>query len=73
MIPHQSVLSNVELALTISGVSKGERRKRAKEALEKVGLRKPTAQKAKPNVRWTDAKGCNSKSLSWKPRYTTCR
>ncbi|MBQ8497450.1 MAG: ABC transporter ATP-binding protein/permease [Clostridia bacterium] len=38
LIPHQSVLSNVELALTISGVSKVERRRRAKEALEKVGL-----------------------------------
>ena len=38
LIPHQSVLSNVELALTISGVSKGERRRRAAEALEKVGL-----------------------------------
>ena len=38
LIPHQSVLSNVELALTISGISKAERRKRAKEALEKVGL-----------------------------------
>lgn len=38
LIPHQNVLANVELALTISGVSKSERRKRAKEALEKVGL-----------------------------------
>ena len=38
LIPHQSVLSNVELALTLSGVSKAERRKRAKEVLEKVGL-----------------------------------
>ncbi|MCI7758936.1 MAG: ABC transporter ATP-binding protein/permease [[Eubacterium] saphenum] len=38
LIPRQSVLSNVELALTLSGVSKSERRKRAKEALEKVGL-----------------------------------
>lgn len=38
LIPHQSVLSNVELALTLSGVSKSERRKRAREALEKVGL-----------------------------------
>ncbi|MDD6333013.1 MAG: ABC transporter ATP-binding protein/permease [Clostridia bacterium] len=38
LIPHQSVLSNVELALTLSGVSKSERRKRAIEALEKVGL-----------------------------------
>lgn len=38
LIPHQSILANVELALTISGVSKSERKKRAKEALEKVGL-----------------------------------
>ncbi len=38
LIPHQSVLSNVELALTLSGVSKAERRKRAVDALEKVGL-----------------------------------
>ncbi len=38
LIPHQSVLSNVELALTLSGVSKAERKKRAVEALEKVGL-----------------------------------
>ena len=40
MIPHQTVLSNVELALTISGISKAERKKRAIEALEKVGLGK---------------------------------
>ena len=38
LIPHQTVLSNVELALTISGVSKAERRRRAAEALQKVGL-----------------------------------
>lgn len=38
LIPHQTVLSNVELALTLSGVSKGERRKRAIEVLEQVGL-----------------------------------
>ncbi len=38
LIPHQSVLSNVELALTISGVSKQERRERAVKALEDVGL-----------------------------------
>ena len=40
LIPHQTVLSNVELALTLSGVSKTERRQKAKEALEKVGLGK---------------------------------
>ncbi|MCD8365566.1 MAG: ABC transporter ATP-binding protein/permease [Clostridiales bacterium] len=38
LIPHQTVLSNVELALTISGISKAERRERAKKALEEVGL-----------------------------------
>ena len=38
LIPHQTILENVELALTLSGVSRKERRQRAKEALEKVGL-----------------------------------
>ena len=38
LIPHQTVLANVELALTLSGVSKAERKRRAKEALVRVGL-----------------------------------
>ncbi len=38
LIPHQTVLSNVELALTLSGVAKAERRKRAENALQQVGL-----------------------------------
>ena len=38
LIPHQTVLANVELALTLSGVSREERRRRATEALEQVGL-----------------------------------
>lgn len=38
LIPHQSIVANVELALTLSGVSKAERKKRAIEALKKVGL-----------------------------------
>ena len=38
LIPHQSILSNVELALTISGISKKERKERAKQALTDVGL-----------------------------------
>ena len=38
LIPHQTILSNVELALTISGIGKSERRERAKKALEQVGL-----------------------------------
>ena len=39
LIPHQTVLSNVELALTLNGISKDERKKRAIEALERVGLK----------------------------------
>ena len=39
LIPHQTVLSNVELALTLSGVNKTERRRRAKKVLEQVGLK----------------------------------
>lgn len=38
LIPHQTILSNVELALTISGISKAERKQKAKAALEQVGL-----------------------------------
>lgn len=38
LIPHQSILANVELALTISGISKAERKNRARKALEEVGL-----------------------------------
>lgn len=45
LIPHQSVLSNVELALTISGISRAERRRRAAEALERVGLGKHISKK----------------------------
>ena len=40
LIPHQTVLGNVEIALTIAGVSKAERKRRAEEALKKVGLEK---------------------------------
>ncbi len=47
LIPHQTVLENVELALTLSGVKKKERRKRAIEVLEKVGLKDKL--KSKPN------------------------
>lgn len=47
LIPHQSVLANVELALTLSGVTKAERRRRAEDALKKVGL--GDQMKKKPN------------------------
>ena len=47
LITHQTVLANVELALTLSGVSKNERRKRAVQALDKVGLR--TQMHKRPN------------------------
>ena len=45
LIPHQTVLSNVELALTISGISRKERKQRALDALEKVGLREQAHKK----------------------------
>lgn len=47
LIPHQTVLANVELALTIAGISKAERRRRAKDALARVGLRSEL--KKRPN------------------------
>ena len=45
LIPHQTILANVELALTISGVSKRERKRRALEALDKVGLKEQAHKK----------------------------
>ncbi len=45
LIPHQSVLANVELALTIGGISRKERKKRALEALEQVGLKEQAHKK----------------------------
>ena len=45
LIPHQTVLSNVELALTISGISKSERREKALKALEEVGLKEQAHKK----------------------------
>lgn len=45
LIMHQSVLSNVELAMTLSGISKAERRKRALDALDKVGLKEQAHKK----------------------------
>ena len=45
LIPHQTVLANVELALTIGGISKKERRKRALQALEAVGLKEQAHKK----------------------------
>ena len=60
LIPHQSVLSNVELALTIGGISKADRRQRAMDALKKVGLeehmhKRPNQLSPQPAVRRTDA------------------
>ncbi len=55
LIPHQTVLANVELALTISGIGKAERRRRAQEALERGGAGRSDSQKAEPDVRRTDA------------------
>ena len=59
LIPHQTVLGNVELALTISGVGKEERTRRAMSALEKVGLKGEEKKRPKPIIRWAMPKGCN--------------
>ncbi len=57
LIPHQTILANVELALTISGIGKTERRKRAKEALARVGLGRSGSQETEPALGRTDAEG----------------
>lgn len=73
LIPHQTILSNVELALTISGVSKKERKERAIKALENVGLAEHIHKKPNQLSRRANAKSCNSKSLSKQPRYNPSR
>lgn len=55
LIPHQTVLQNVELALTLSGVSKSERKKRAKKSTGRGRAGKSAPQKTESDVRWTDA------------------
>ena len=69
LIPHQTILANVELALTISGVSKAERKKRAKEALEKVGTGQPDTQKAQPAFRRSDAAGSHRPGPGQQPGH----
>ncbi len=55
LIPHQTVLSNVELALTLSGVSRAERRERADRGPEEGGPGRPREQEAEPALRRPDA------------------
>ena len=62
LIPHQTVLSNVELALTISGVTRKERRKRALEVLDKVGLKEQAHKK--PNRSFRFCYKCSSNGIA---------
>ena len=67
LIPHQTLLANVELALTISGVGKAQRRERARQALEKVGLgeqihKRPSQLPGPGAFRRPAAKSCHCKS-----------
>jgi len=64
LIPHQTVLANVELALTLSGVGKKERKNRAIQALESVGLKDQIHKKTKSIIWWSNAESCNCKSFS---------
>lgn len=73
LIPHQTVLSNVELALTISGVSKSERRKRAKEALEKVGLGNQLNKKPNQMSGGQMQRVAIARAIVRKSRYIACR
>ena len=63
LIPHQTALANVELALTLSGVSREERRRRAVEALEKVGLGDQLKKKPNQKLQMLNASRKSSKRL----------
>ena len=64
LIPHQTILANVELALTISGEPRNIRKKKAIKALRASRSCRPHSQKAKPTIWWTNAKSCHCKSFS---------
>ena len=68
LIPHQTVLANVELALTISGVGKEERRKRAVDALEKVGLGQQLHKKPNQMSGGQQQRLCIARALLKKPK-----
>lgn len=68
LIPHQTVLQNVELALTLSGVSKTERRRRAREALERVDW-ETSSKETERNVRRADAARRHCPGHCQQPRY----
>ena len=67
LIPHQTVLANVELALTISGVSGAERRRRAAEALQKVGLGNQHHQHPTEMYGGQKQRGDNARALGSQP------
>jgi len=73
LIPHQTVLSNVELALTLSGISRHERRRRAIDALERGGSEGPHPQEAQPALRRADAAGGHRPRTHQRSRDTVGR
>ena len=73
LIPHQTILANVELALTISGIGKSERRQRAQKALDEVGLGDQVAQKAQPALRRPDAAGGHRPGPGQRPGHPAGR
>jgi len=72
LIPHQTVLANVELALTLSGVSRAERKKRRNSRSPKGGSRKSVEQTPQPDVRRTNAARRHSESTDKRPGNTAC-
>jgi putative ABC transport system permease protein len=73
LIGHLSVLSNVEIGMTLSGVSGAERKERALEVLEKVGLKEHRNKRPNQLSRWANAKGGNSKSTCKQSRHNNGR
>ena len=70
LIPHQTVLANVELSLTISGISRKERRRRAVEGPAGSGAGGAASQEAQPDVRRTDAEGSHCQGPGERSGYS---
>ena len=72
LIPHQTIVSKVELALTISGIGKADRRERARKALEKVGLGEHINKKPNQLSGGQKQRVAIARALATRPKYLLC-
>ena len=73
LIQHQTILSNVEVALTLAGVSKKRAKKKSNKSAKRRRIRRKNKQETFGVIWGTNAKSCYCKGIGWKSRYITSR